>query len=482
MPQRSFRILTLAALAAALGACQSAAPRQTAPQPPAAPAGPPNIVLLLMDDMDVAALAHMPTVQAELVAKGTTFTNAFVTTSVCCPSRASILTGQYAHNHGVLDNRPPLGGFVKFFESGKESSTIATWLKDAGYRTALIGKYLNLYPRGADQKHVPPGWDEWRALFHRELYYDYKMNENGTVTSRGDKPEDYQTDVLRRLVLEFVDQAEAQDGRPFFLHVSPYAPHRPAQPAPRHEEALPGLKGPRPPSYNEEDVSDKPAWVRQQAPMTPELMERTDWWFRRRAQTLLAVDELLAALLARLRQRGELDNTYVFFTSDNGFEFGAHRMDHGKADPYEASIRVPLVARGPGVPAGQKHDAMVLNIDLAPTFAELGRAQAADFVDGRSFAAFLHGRAPAGWREDFLIEQFGAEEEGEGSIPNYFGLRTRDHVYIEYPTTGERELYDLRRDPDQMESLHDKARPALTGRLAGRLAALRDCRAEGCRK
>lgn len=481
-PPDTWKVLA-AALALAWTSCRSAGPvaAPTTPTAPVSPKGRPNVVLMVLDDLDLAGMEHMPTLKALLGEQGTTFTNAFVTTSVCCPSRASILTGQYVHNHGVLDNRYPLGGFRKFLESGKESSTLATWMQEAGYRTGLIGKYLNQYPQKVkNPKHVPPGWHDWHGVFFIEMYYEYQVNENGKVVYYGTDVDEYQTDVLRRKALDFVSK-KAADPRPFFLYLSPFAPHAPARPAPRHDEEYPGLRAPRPPSFNEEDVSDKPAWVQALPPMSEETIARTDDWHRRRVQTMLGVDEMLAALAESLRASGELDNTYIVFTSDNGFQLGAHRMDHGKGDAYEESIRVPLLVRGPGVPAGARIDAMVLNIDLAPTVADLAGARAADFVDGRSFVPFLRGAQPKSWRKDFLVEHWIDETDDGKGIPAYAALRTADHLYVEYPVTNERELYDLKKDPYEMESLHRTASPSLVKKLSSRLAALKDCRVASCR-
>jgi len=472
----------LVAVALAAGSCRSAGPVVPAATAPAAlPKGQPNIILLLTDDLDLAGIEHMPALKSLFTQQGTTFTNAFVTTSVCCPSRATFLTGQYVHNHGVLDNRYPLGGFRKFLESGKEQSTIATWMQSAGYRTGLIGKYMNQYPQKVkNPTHVPPGWNEWQGVFFPENYYEYQVNENGKVVYYGAEEADYLTDVLRQKTATFIGQ-KASDPRPFFLYLAPFSPHAPARPAPRHDEELPGVRAPRPPSFNEEDVSDKPAWVKNLPPMTDDKIAETDNWHRKRVQNMLAVDEMLADIVARLKAAGELDNTYIVFTSDNGFQLGAHRMDHGKGDAYEESIRVPLLVRGPGVPAGAKVDAIVLNIDVAPTIADLAGARAADFVDGRSFVPFLRGARPKAWRKDFLVEHWVDETDDGIGIPGYVALRTTDHLYVEYPTSNERELYDLKKDPYELQSLHQSAPASLQKKLAGRLAALKDCRAASCR-
>jgi N-acetylglucosamine-6-sulfatase len=452
-------------------------------RPAAAPAAPPpplrpNLIVVVTDDMAAEDLDHLPRIKSLLVDRGATFTRAFVTDSVCTPSRASILTGRYPHNHGALDNTPPLGGFKKFREDGREALTFATWLQAAGYRTALVGKYINGYP-GADHRYVPSGWDEWYALFFPEPYYDYEVNHHGLLERHGDQPPDYQTDVLAARAVDFVSQLPTGGERqPFLLYLAPHAPHQPDRPATRHETAFAGLRAPRPPSFDEEDVSAKPGWVRAQARLTPEVVDRIDDLYRRRLRTLLAVDEMVERILHAVAARGELDSTYVFLTSDNGFQLGAHRLDHGKGDAYEESIRVPLVVRGPGVRPGTCEEP-VLNIDYAPTLAELAGTAAPAGVDGRSFVPLLHGRAPGGgkWRTDFLVEHWTADE---GGIPPYSALRSSSYLYVEYPEE-ERELYDLRADPYELHNVHAAADPSLRERLSRRLAALKACAGATCR-
>jgi arylsulfatase A-like enzyme len=225
-------------------------------------------------------------------------------------------------------------------------------------------------------------------------------------------------------------------------------------------------------------VSDKPAWVRALPPMSPEVIAETDELFRKRVQSMQAVDEMIDALVKSLEARRLLEHTYIFFTSDNGFELGAHRMDHGKGDPYDESIRVPLVVRGPGVAAGKSEPALALNIDLAPTFVEIAGAAAAGSVDGRSLLGLLTAKqAEQPWRRAFLAELRSKEDAG---ISAYAALRTPEHLYVEYET-GERELYDMKKDPYQLDSLAKSAEPALLERMSTRLHALKDCRGDGCR-
>jgi arylsulfatase A-like enzyme len=473
MKWRSPAVVAVVAVLAPLG-CARARPGP-APAPPRPV--PPNLLFIVTDDMSADDLAHMPRAMALLADRGLTFTRAFVTDSVCTPSRASILTGQYGHNHGTLDNTPPLGGFKKFRQNGREAETLAVWLQAAGYRTALIGKYLNGYP-GGEKSYVPPGWAEWYGVFHPEPYFEFGANHNGRIERRGEQSEAYQTDVLADRAVEFVGGTPPGERRPFFLYLAPHAPHQPARPASRHESAFSDLRAPRPPSFDEEDVSTKPRWVRAQDRLSPEVVDHIDDLYRRRLRTLLAVDEMIERLLQAIAARGELDATYVFFTSDNGFQLGAHRLDHGKGDAYEESIRVPLVIRGPGVAPGVREE-QVLNIDFAPTLAELAGTVAPAGVDGRSLVPLLHPHPPARgrWRTDFLIEHWSAEE---GGIPPYSALRSDEYLYVEYPE-AERELYDLRRDPFELHSIHAAATPSLRDRLSRRLAALKACAGPTCR-
>ena len=443
----------------------------------------PNIVLILLDDLDARSIDRMPNVSALLRDRGVTFANFFATTPSCCPSRASILRGQYAHNHGVLRNTGADGGFDAFHDRGNERSTVATWLQAAGYRTVLLGKYLNGYSAGGSPARVPPGWDEWYAAAGGK-YFRYTLNENGRFVSYGDRPADYSTDVFSRKTTDFVRRSAAAR-QPFFVYLAPWAPHSPFVPAPRHADAFAGARAPRVPSFNEADTGDKPAWVRRLPDLTGPEIRQLDESYRRRLRTLLAVDDLVANLIDTLRATGTLDNTYVFFTSDNGYFLGEHRLPSGKRAAYDESIRVPLIVRGPGVAAGRVVRHLALNTDLAPTFAELARAAAPGFVDGRSLVPFL-GRdpRPTRWRQAVLIEILRSDADSEGDrrpfAPPYRAVRTADHLYVEY-IAGGRELYDLNADPFQLENVVATADPELRSRLAARISQLRRCAGADCR-
>jgi arylsulfatase A-like enzyme len=445
----------------------------------------PNIVFILTDDLDLSSYldpSRFPKVNSLLVDEGTTFSNYFVTDSLCCPSRSSTFRGQYVHNHDVKSNKPPLGGFEKFHTNGDEASTIATWMHDAGYRTGLLGKYLNGYPNGAATNFVPPGWDVWASPIRNGGYseYNYQLNDNGTLVRYGAAPEDYLTDVLSQKSGDFIQQS---GDKPFFLYVAPFVPHSPATPAPRYADAFPGVQAPRTPSFNQTDVSAEPPWLRDKPLLNPRQISQIDTLYRKRLQSMLAVEDLIEHVVDTLRQTGKLDNTYIVLTSDNGFHLGQHRLAQGKITAFDEDIHVPLVVRGPDVAKGKKVDAFAANVDLAPTFAALGEAKAPHFVDGRSLEPVLHGKSESDPRSAVLVEQYtngGRPGRGGGVPPTYAAIRTDRYIYVEY-VSGDRQLYDLRADPDQLHNIVGTADPKIVRDLAKQLSALKSCKGEGCR-
>jgi N-acetylglucosamine-6-sulfatase len=455
----------------------------------AKPAKRPNFVVIVTDDLEhdlYFDASRFPKFNSLLVDKGTTFSNFFVTDSLCCPSRASILRGQYVHNHDVRGNRPPLGGFEKFHSSEDEKSTITTWLHGAGYRTGLLGKYLNGYPNSVDPTFVPPGWDVWASPTGGGGYsgYNYRLNDNGSLVRYGANPQDYMTDVLARKSGEFIQQS---GDKPFFLYVAPFVPHAPATPAPRHAETFPGVQAPRTASFNQADLSGEPQWLRDRPLLGDQQITSIDDLYRKQLQSMLAVDDLIGHVVETLREIRQLDNTYVVLTADNGFHLGQHRLPQGKITAFEEDIRVPLVVRGPDVRAGRKVGDFATNIDLAPTFADLGNAKAPRFVDGGSLEPALRGesRGHKG-RETVLVEHF-APGEGRargrrGNMPpTYAAVRTDRYTYVEY-VTGELQLYDLRSDPDQLHNIASTADAKLLDDLAKQVAELRTCKAAECRR
>ncbi|HEV3475580.1 MAG TPA: sulfatase, partial [Actinomycetota bacterium] len=325
----------------------------------------PTIVLIVTDDQRFDSLWAMPHVQRHLVSRGVTFANAFVVNPLCCPSRASLLTGGYSHSTGVYTNR----GFQAFRPHAP--NTLATWLQGAGYRTGLFGKYLNGYGPAGHAGYVPPGWDRWAVLAHNNgHYFDYDMNVNGTLVHHGSEAQDYSTDVAAREAVAFIRETEG----PLFVLLAPYAPHGPATPAPRHEGAFADLGRWRPPSYDEKDLSDKPAWMQTLPRLDGNERESIDEFRRRQYESLLAVDDAVDAVVRSLEETGRLGTSLIAYTSDNGFLWGEHRFA-GKQAAFDESIRVPLVARYDPLITGPRVDPhLVLNIDLAPTVAALAGA------------------------------------------------------------------------------------------------------------
>jgi N-acetylglucosamine-6-sulfatase len=474
----------------------------------------PNIIFVLTDDLDYASTQKMPQIRSRLIEEGLSFEEAFVSHPVCCPSRATILTGLYDHNHDVLSNNFPSGGFQKFVDEGHEESSIGVGLQEGGgYRTAFFGKYLNEYPNQDDPTHVPPGWDEWYGKLNGQQLYDYSINENGEEVPYGSEEEDFYTDVLSGQATDFLRRRAPED-QPFFMYVAPTAPHGPATPAERHEGAFADEEPPRPPSFDEEDVSDKPSPINEAEHITEEQVSNIDDYYKQRLESMLAVDEMVASLIRELEEAGELENTYIFFTSDNGWFGGEHRVRTGKNRPYEESARVPLFVRGPGIEAGSETHKLAINTDFAPTFANLAGVEFP--ADGRSLAPLLRGEeSSSSWRSSVLLEKLpqedtseeqkakkGKGEEGKakkgkgkgkakkgkgknkggpGGSPAFEAVRSETHKYVEYEN-GERELYDLEADPYELENIYESADPSLLEDLQTKLEELRTCSEEGCRQ
>lgn len=425
----------------------------------------------MTDDQDEASVEHMLELQDLLVERGTTFTNAFVSTPLCCPSRATFLRGQYEHNHRVVANGAPRGGYERWQEQGLGRSTLATWLDDAGYETALFGKYLNEYGKRKDTKLVPPGWDQWYSRLHGDADdgTSYRINENGKVAKYA-YADLHDADYLSDRAEEFIRSREGKS-EPFFAYIATKARRAPGGSAPRHDGEFADEPLPRPPSFDEEDTSDKPRNFQRIAPFTEGQVRRIEDDYRQRLRSLQAVDDLIANVVSAVRETGEVDNTYFVFTSDNGWFNGEHRRPGGKELAYEEASSVPLIVRGPGVPVAQVPH-LVSNNDFAPTVADWAGAEVPDFVDGKSYASILSDDPPEPeeWRRQILIEH----------ILLYQAVRTQDEVYVEY-VNNERELYDMEEDPYQLQSRHDSD-PEAASRMARKLESLRGCVAHECRE
>jgi len=467
-PRRALAVGCAAGLTL-LGACSS----EDEPERPPAVGEGPNIVVVMTDDQDVASVRAMPRTRALLADRGTTFRNAVASLPLCCPSRATFLTGQYAHNHRVFSNKPPDGGYQAF--DGRRR-TLGVWLEAAGYRTGWIGKYLNGYGLNGVAT-VPPGWGRWFSPlgFDSLRMYDYTVSADGEIEEFGDAPADYQTDVFAREALRFLRDGEEE--QPFFLMLAPLAPHdeddtvdtgaRDPRPAPRHRGALQATGPPRPASFNETDVSDKPRKLREPALTATDLrdLRRLD---RSRRESLLAVDEAVSRIVGALRRQGRLAETLIVFTSDNGYLLGEHRLVGGKSLPYRGIAGVPLFIRGPGFDRGATVPTAVSNVDLAATLVDVAGLDPDRELDGAS------------------LREVGARGADDGRAvllesSAYAGIRTRRFLYVEH-SGGEVELYDLRRDPFELENLAgDAGSRARAKRLSETLSRLRDCVGDECR-
>jgi arylsulfatase A-like enzyme len=440
--------------------------------PPLAPGQRANIVFVLTDDLSMNLLQYMPHVQA-MERSGLTFSNYFVSDSLCCPSRASIFTGNLPHDTHVFNNVPPNGGLATFRARNEERHTFAVALKRAGYRTAMMGKYLNGYldqhgpastPAGA---YVPPGWSEWDVAGWGYPEFNYYIYSDGKVVHHGHRPSDYLTDVLARTGVEFINKATAS-GKPFFLELATFAPHAPYVPAPRNAHAFPGLGAARTPNFNALPAH-APDWLAPHPPLTTRGLAAVNNAFRHRARSVLAIDAMIGRIERTLAADGVARDTYLVFSSDNGYHTGEYRLLPGKLTAFDTDIRVPLVVTGPGVREGTSTSAMAENIDLAKTFAAIAGTTLPS--DGHSLLELWKGRAPSNWRNAVLIEHRGRNERRDlpdfqeplsGNPPTYDALRTNTFLYVEYSGDRKREFYNLRTDPFELHN------------LAGTLTAVQD--------
>ncbi len=511
----------------ALAAATAAAARPVT----AARDGRPNVLVIMTDDQAAADVRYMTNVRRLLVAKGTTFSNAITSFPLCCPSRASFITGQFAHNHGVSSNFEP-----SYYSLRSRGNSLPVWLHRAGYFTSLIGKYLTGYGT-RDPRDVPPGYSDWRGLldFSSYDYFNYVLNQNGRLRTRGDpdyaralvelarrvsserpqtvldvaklllqlfrggyygaqRASDYSPDVTASITARIL-RGQRRARRPFFVWWAPAAPHREdvnsqrgrvgadPRPPPRLRGSLSRYRLPRPPSFDERDNSDKPRLVRALPLLSPKALAQLKLNYQGRIGSLLSVDEGVGRLLRVLRSTGQLKNTVIMFVSDNGWVQGEHRIPGDKYVPYEESLRVPLIFRGPGFPARRVVRRQVSNVDLAPTILALAGARARRLLDGLSLLPFAHDPARAPERA-LPIEATGNLFPVEG-FPQpydvvYSGLRSPGWKYVRW-SYGDRELYDLRRDPYELRNLAGEPRyEATVARLERRRRTLSRCAGATC--
>jgi N-acetylglucosamine-6-sulfatase len=489
--------LSVIALAVVVGSTGGAPPAAAAAQAP-------NIVVIQTDDQAFATLnaRTMPNVVQLIGGQGTTFTDNIVTTPLCCPSRASLLTGQYAHNHGTRSNHP---GYGSLKDPG---NVLPVWLQRAGYVTAHVGKFLNGYKNTVPELQVAPGWTEWHTDVDPDRFYDYDLSVNGTRVHFGTGNSDYLTRVLNRKAVNLINRYVPRS-RPLYLQVDHKPPHKgtpdrtgrcPDAPVPDQIDQGLFLNQPlpRPPSFNEADMSDKPAFMQRRNPLASSEVNAIQNRYRCELASLRGVDRGVGQIYRALQGAGELQNTVLIFTSDNGFFHGEHRISAGKALPYEEALRVPLLIRVPpqlnagATPVAQAGQA-VGNIDLAPTVLDFAGATACSsakcrVMDGRSLRGLIRGDL-AGWpQERGVLVEFANERDTASATSTcaYEGIRVRARSHVKHvsvpnssglcQSANTREHYHLTPDPFQLQSLIGTTADQQTQvELANRLADLRDC-------
>ena len=469
------------ALIAALclvAAVPAAVPASARPLRAPAPSQP-NIVVILTDDQRTDQFAKMPNVQSQLLDKGVYFANSFVSNPLCCPSRTTLLTGQTSGHTGVWWSTPrdPYGGFPAFLPP-KDSQTIAVWLHDAGYDTALVGKYLNSYNMKnytvvGHQGYVPPGWDNWYAWVEgngrqtppceKGGYYNWCSFDGSNLVFHGSSSADYSTTVFAQHAADFIDNAPAN--KPLFLYFTPHAPHGPMQPDPKYKRTCSDQQLPMPPSFNEQDVSDKPKFIQKLPLLTQKKINKKSKDWQDACSTLRSVDDSVGTLIDALQETGRLSNTLILYASDNGLAYGEHRVI-GKAVGYEESIRVPLIIRYDPITApvaGETSDEQVVNLDYASTMADAAGVTPGISQDGMSLMPLVADPSATLPRDGFVIEHHALKD----AIPDYCGVRDHDWMYAQYGD-GEEELYDL--DPgsptyDPYELQNQASNPAFSSTL-----------------
>ncbi|XP_071492103.1 N-acetylglucosamine-6-sulfatase-like isoform X2 [Diadema antillarum] len=475
----------------------------------------PNIVFILTDDQDVTmdAITPMKNTLNLLGKQGMTFQNMFTSSPLCCPSRSSILTGNYIHNHGAMNNSLDGNCSSVAWQQGPEQSTFATHLQKAGYTTFFAGKYLNQYgsPKAGGLAHIPPGWNQWIALKYNSVYYNYTLSVNGEAEQHGDDyHKDYLTDLINNRSMAFLQKQVS--GAPFFMMLSTPACHSPFDSAPQYMKEFTNKKAPRGPSFNIH-AADKHWLIRRaQNPMSNTSVTYLDDAFRKRWRTLLSVDDMVKNIVTLLDSQKLLDTTYIIFSSDNGFHLGQFSLPNDKRQLYEFDIRVPLIVRGPGIPAGSTNAYMVANIDIMPTIVHLATGTAPSDVDGLSLVPLLgssRGKSTAiPWRDKVLIEHNGEyRAAGYRGCPNtefldncqpscvcedsrnntYTCLRSiadgDSSIYCEFSDKENfQEFYNMTADPHQLTNFVGKLDPKFVADQNEKLILLSMCKGPSCRQ
>jgi N-acetylglucosamine-6-sulfatase len=450
--------------------------------------GRPNIILIQTDDQTASQLTSkaMPNTERVIARHGTSFTSYIASTSQCCPSRASLLTGQYAHNHGVTSNEIGYAGLVD------PGNVLPVWLQGAGYETIHVGKFLNGYEKVVPPTEVAPGWSEWYSVLGPTRYYGYDYFVNGGVVHHGHRGGDNVTHVLNRDAVKLVNE-HVRKAKPFYLQLDERAPHSAGQydpfgacgkaaiPESHDTKLFHHAAPPRPPSYNEANMTDKPAFLRARPKLGYADRTRVRQHWHCALASLAGVDQGVGRIFEAVKKGGELDRTVFIFVSDNGKFFGEHRIPGGKVFPYEEALRLPLLIRVPqryrgGAPRIAKTGRPVANIDLAPTILDLAGAEPCATpvdcrtMDGRSLMPLLTGSGA--WpKKRGLLTEYRVPDLGRYSTCQFAGIRTQSTIYVEHSravqpgtsqcvATDQRELYDLKADPFQLHNLCFGGTPA----------------------
>jgi arylsulfatase A-like enzyme len=443
-----------------------------------------NVVLLLADDLDTALFDAVPRLAA-LRGEGTSLTNFVVTDSLCCPSRTSIMRSEYVHNHRVLSNIPATGGgWETFYKRHLQRDCLPVWLQRSGVQTALVGKYLNGFPKGAPSRtYIPPGWSHFTtSISGNQSYkgYNYTLNQNGRLVRHGSAPVDFLNDVLTTDAAEYITSAT----EPFFLELSTYNPHVPSPIAPRNVGSHAGATMPRTPSFDARGTFE-PNWLRKTPNLTSRQLANVDRKWTRRLESAESVADSYDAVVAALSASGHLQDTLIIVTSDNGYHMGQHRLASGKQTPFREDTIVPAVLIGPGIAKGATIDQMTSTIDLAPTIARALGSSVPEWTDGRDLSPLLANPTSTPWRTGVLVESLAAARPGDVDYTNFDAptlraLRTRDWLFVEYVKGGET-LYDLVHDPYEINNIASVAPSSVLDPLRAQLAALKNCSGSECR-
>ena len=444
-----------------------------------------NVVLLLADDLDWPLFDGVPRL-SEFMDQGTTLTNFVVTESLCCPSRSSIMRGQYVHNHKVISNIPQTGGgWQTFYDLGRQKDCLPVWLSEAGITTSHFGKYLNGFPsRKQKPTYTPPGWANFVSTTRGKVAYtgyNYTLNTNGTLQKYGNQPTDFLEDVLTAKTNEWLETATD----PFYLEFSSYLPHSPAPAAPRFTGTRAGSQAPRLPNYNAFGIYE-PAWLKSQPKLGPKQQSNLDLLWTRRLESAESMADSFHAIMAQLETTGHLDDTLVIITSDNGYHVGSHRIPSGKHTPYREDSVVPAIFIGPGIAKGVTIDAMTSTIDLAPTIAAIQGAATPTWLDGRNLMPLLLDPENAPWRTGVLTENMAPTTPDDPDYsgfeaPKYDAVRTQDYLYVDYGRKQGAALYNLQTDPYEINNVIRSTDPTIVRQLAAQAKALARCSGESCR-